>query len=250
MMKRAGLEPTLIRHLVDSVFRFSLLLFGLVMAAGQLGINVGAALAGIGVAGLAIGFAAQDSLSNTIAGFLIFWDKPFLVGDWVEVADEYGRVDEITLRTTRIQTNNNTYVVIPNQRIIDEVLVNHSKHGSTRVEVPVGIAYKEFVPDARKVILDAVCDLEWVDREPAPAVVVQELASSGVSLLVRVWITDVSKEKPIYNRVLEASKLALDDAGIQIPYPHLQLFLDRVEPEVWDGLAEAAQRARGANGAL
>jgi small-conductance mechanosensitive channel len=81
-------------------------------------------------------------------------------------------------------------------------------------------------------------------------VVVQELAGSGVSLLVRVWITDVSKEKPIYNRVLEASKLALDDAGIQIPYPHLQLFLDHVEPRVWDGLAEAAQRARGANGAL
>jgi len=156
IMSHAGLAPTLIHLLVDNVYRFGLVIFGLVMAMGQLGINVGAALAGIGVVGIAIGFAAQDSLANTIAGFLIFWDKPFLVGDWVHVADEYGRVDEITLRTTRIQTNNNTYVVIPNQKIIDEVLVNHSKNGATRVEVPLGIAYKEYIPDARAAIIDAV----------------------------------------------------------------------------------------------
>lgn len=245
IMSHAGLAPTLIHLLVDNVYRFTLIVFGLVMAAGQLGINVGAALAGIGVAGIAIGFAAQDSLANTIAGFLIFWDKPFLVGDWVHVADEYGRVDEITLRTTRIQTNNNTYVVIPNQKIIDEVLVNHSKNGATRVEVPLGIAYKELIPEARKVILDAVKDLQYVEKEPGPTVVVQSLGSSSVDLIVRVWITDVSKEKPIHNAVMEASKLALDEAGIQIPYPHLQLFLDSVEPRVWEGLAEVAGRSRG-----
>ena len=123
VLRRAGIHETLIRLLVDSIYRGVLIVFGLVMAADQVGINVGAALAGLGVAGIAIGFAAQDSLANMIAGFLIFWDKPFLVGDWVTVTGQYGQVRSITLRTTRIRTNNNTYVVIPNKHIIDEVLI-------------------------------------------------------------------------------------------------------------------------------
>ena len=116
------------------------------MAADQIGINVGAALAGIGVAGLAIGFAAQDSLANVIAGFLIFIDKPFEVGDWVTVADNYGASATSRCGRRRIRTNRNTYVVIPNKTIIDTVLVNHSKHGETRIDVPIGIAYKEHLP--------------------------------------------------------------------------------------------------------
>jgi small conductance mechanosensitive channel len=143
LLTRIGIQETLVHMLVNNVYRISLLVFGLVMAADQVGINVGAALAGLGVAGIAIGFAAQDSLANFISGFLIFMDKPFQVGDWVSVADQYGSVKEITMRTTRIRTRNNTFVVIPNRTIIDQVLVNHSKHGETRVDVPVGIAYKE-----------------------------------------------------------------------------------------------------------
>ena len=73
-----------------------------VIAAGQIGINILPALAGLGVIGVALGFAAQDSVSNMISGFLIFWDKPFVVGDYVSVQDQYGRVADITLRTTRV----------------------------------------------------------------------------------------------------------------------------------------------------
>jgi small conductance mechanosensitive channel len=112
----AGLEQVLADMLVI-VYRVTLLAFGGVLAASQLGIDVGAALAGLGVVGLTIGFAAKDSLSNIIAGFLIFWDSPFTEGDWITVAGEYGRVTRITMRTTRIRTLNNTYVVIPNQTI-------------------------------------------------------------------------------------------------------------------------------------
>lgn len=231
--KRAGFHENLIRLLVDNVYRVVLFIFGFVMAAGQLGINVGAMLAGIGVAGIAVGFAAQDSLSNTISGFLIFWDKPFEVGDWVTVAKEYGQVKEITLRSTRIRTNNNTFVVIPNKNVIDETLVNHSKHGAVRLEIPVGIAYKELVPKAREVILKAVRDLEGVVRDPAPDVVVTKLGSSSVDMNVRVWISDASLEQPVYFRVMEASKLALDGAGIEIPYHHLQLFVENVDDRVW-----------------
>jgi len=244
LLIRAGIAPPLIHMLVDNVYRFTLLAIGLVMAADQIGINVAAAVAGLGVAGIAIGFAAQDSLANIIAGFLIFWDKPFLVGDWVSVADRYGKVTQITMRTTRIRTNNNTYVVIPNKKIIDEVLVNHSKHGETRIDVPVGIAYKEDIPEARRVLLEAVSSLEGVTDDPPPDVVAVELANSSVNLQVRVWIRDAGLEQPVYYRVMEASKLALDAAGIQIPFHHLQLFVDQVEDRVWDKLA-ALRGGRG-----
>jgi small conductance mechanosensitive channel len=217
---------------VDKIYRIVLILFGLVMAASQVGINVAAALAGLGVAGLAIGFAAQDLLSNVIAGFVIFLDKPFDVGDFIRVQEQYGSVTNVTLRSTRIRTRQNTYVVIPNKHIIDAVVVNHSKHGETRIDVPVGIAYKENIPDARKVILGAVSGLKDVIDNPSPSVVVDELGGSSVNLLVRVWIKDAEREKPVFYSVLEASKLALDAADIQIPYPHLQLFWDDVEDRV------------------
>lgn len=244
-LMRAGLHRTLVAMLVDRVYRLTVLTFALVMAADQVGINVGAALAGIGVVGLAIGFAAQDSLANVIAGFLIFIDKPFEVGDWVTVAENYGAVSDITMRSTRIRTNRNTYVVIPNKTIIDSVLVNHSKHGETRVDVPIGIAYKESIGRAREVLLAVARGIDGVVAKPAPDLVVAALGGSSVDLKVRVWIDDASREQPIYFRLMELGKLALDEAGIQIPYPHLQLFVEDVEERVWRGAAAAAAR-RGA----
>lgn len=243
-LERAGLHRTLVSMLVDRVYRLAVLVFALVMAADQIGINVGAALAGIGVVGVAIGFAAQDSLANIIAGFLIFVDKPFEVGDWVTVADNYGAVSDITMRSTRIRTNRNTYVVIPNKTIIDTVLVNHSKHGETRVDVPIGIAYKESIARAREVVLDAIGQVDGIVERPAPDLVVTDLGASSVNMKVRVWIDDASREQPVFFRVMEASKLALDTAGIEIPYNHLQLFLENVDERVWRQAARFADLSR------
>jgi len=237
----SGLHETLVRMLVDNVYRYCVFGFGVVMAADQLGINVAAALAGIGVVGIAIGFAAQDTLSNIIAGFLIFMDKPFQVGDWVEVASEAGQVSEITMRTTRIRTRDNTHVVIPNKKIIDEVLVNHSQHGATRVVATVGIAYKESIPAARKVLVQAMESVPGLLKDPAPSIVVNELGGSSVDLQVRVWIDEADQQEPVTDAVIEASKLALDAAGIEIPYPHLQLFVDDVREPAWKALARARQ---------
>jgi small conductance mechanosensitive channel len=235
-LRRTGLEEKLVELLVGSIYRYVLMVFGLVMGLSQLGIDVGAALAGIGVAGVAVGFAAQDSLSNSIAGFMIFWDKPFVVGDWLTAEGEYGRVVDITLRTTRIRTPRNTYVVIPNKRIIDAVLENYSKHGAMRIDVPVGIAYKEDILSARDVLLEAARGIDKVKEDPAPDVVVDALGDSSVNLVVRVWIDDGQFQRRTRFAVVEASKRALDAAGIQIPFPHLQLFWDGIEPRVIDRL--------------
>lgn len=242
---RADLSETLIRLLVDNLYRFTVLVLGLVMAVSQLGVNVGAALAGIGVIGIAVGLAAQDSVGNMIAGFLILWDKPFLVGDMVEAQGRYGEVANITMRTTRIRTPDNTYLVLPNRMMIEDCLVNHSMLGRMRVQVPVGIAYKEDIREARAVILETVRSLEGLLREPEPDVVVTELGDSSVNLSVRVWTEDAADERPVHHRTLEACKLALDEADIEIPFPHLQLFLENVEDRVWD---RAARLPSGADG--
>jgi small conductance mechanosensitive channel len=234
---KSGAHEYLVRLIVDDVYRVVLLAFAVVMAADQLGFNVAAALAGLGIAGVALGFAAQDSLANVIAGFLIFIDRPFVVQDWIRVSEHYGRVTEITLRSTRIQTPQNTFVVIPNKQIIDQVLVNHTKHGQTRVDVPIGIAYKESIPRARTALVAAAQGLEDVARQPAPDVVVEALGPSSVDLKLRVWIDDASRERPVFCSVMEASKLALDAAGIQIPYHHLQLFVENVDERVLSRVA-------------
>jgi len=246
ILLRAHIHETLTHMLVDNIYGLALLILGVISAAGQLGINVTAALAGISVAGIAVGLAAQDSLSNMIAGFLIFWDKPFHVGDYVTVMDQYGRVVEITMRTTRIRQN--TYVVIPNKHIIDSVLVNHTKHGEIRVEIEIGIAYKESIPEARRVLLEAVSKVEGLLHDPAPDVVVKQTGASSVDLIVRVWINDAHIERRSYYATMEACKLALDEAGIQIPFPHLQLFVDSVEERVWKRVAGLVGPAAGRGG--
>ena len=242
---RINIHEALRDLLIDKVCRYAVMLVGVVMAADQLGISVGAAIAGLGVAGIALGFAAQDSVANVIAGILIFWDKPFEVGDWVETESQYGKVAEITLRSTRIRTTRNTFVVIPNKRIIDATLENYSKHGAMRVDIPIGIAYREKTAEARRVLLEAIEPMNGLCSEPPPDVVVTALGDSSVNLAVRVWIESGEYRRPIFSSILESSKVALDRAGIQIPFPHLQLFVDNVEDRVWKGLSTVVAPRHG-----
>jgi small conductance mechanosensitive channel len=237
-LHRAHFVEGLIRLLVDGLYRGVVIVLGLIMAASQLGINVSALLAGLGVAGVALGFAAQETVANMIAGFLIFWDRPFVIGDYITTQNYDGDVREITLRTTRIRTLNNTYVVVPNKQIIGDTVVNHSMYGETRVVVPIGIAYKESIAAARQTMLAVLGDIQDVLSTPPPDVVARSLGDSSVNLEARVWIARADLEKPVTARVVEACKNALDKAGIEIPFPHLQLFVDQVDDRVWSKAAQ------------
>ncbi len=244
LLIRTGFEPAFV-GMVLNVYRFAVLTLGLVMAASQLGINVGAALAGLGVVGLTIGFAAKDSLSNIMAGFLIFWDKPFHVGQWVTLGDHYGQVYEITMRTTRVRTRDNRWVVIPNATVIDQILINHSTNGATRLQIPVGIAYASDLAKARAVIVDAVRHVENTMSDPAPGVVLNDLGASSLDLLVFVWVADAQDEKPVFFAALEAIKVALDRANIEIPFPQVDLSVRAVQQEVWSAAASEMLRSNG-----
>jgi small conductance mechanosensitive channel len=244
---RARFADALIELLVDGLFKGTLVVIALVTAASQLGINVTAALAGLGVAGIAVGFAAQETVANMIAGFLVFWDRPFKIGDYITTQDKYGRVQEITMRTTRIRTMENTFVVIPNKQVIGDLLVNHSMYGELRVNVAIGIAYKERIAEARAVLLPAIAQVPGVLATPQPDVVALELGNSSVNLQARVWIADAAQERPVSFEVLEACKVALDEAGIEIPFPHLQLFIEDVREQALQGLATLPRLAARSN---
>jgi len=226
ILKHADFNETLIRILIHNIYLGVLMVIAGIMALSHLGVNVVAATAGFGIAGIAVGFAAQDVLSNIIAGFMIFWDKPFRIGQWVTVAGEYGKVDDITLRTTRIKTRNNTFVVIPNQKVINEVLINHSRKGMTRINVKVGIAYKESIDNARAVLLEEVSKFDKILQHPAPEVIVESLGDSSINLVVQAWVADAEDEMFALFTITEMSKKALDAAHIQIPFPHMQIFME------------------------
>jgi small conductance mechanosensitive channel len=209
VLRRAKLDPAL-SGMIERVFRFTIMTFGVLMAVNQLGINVGAALAGLGVVGLTIGFAAKDTLSNVISGFLIFWDEPFRAGDWVTVGGNYGKVVEITMRTTRLLTWNNTSVIIPNEAAITQVMVNHSSMGHVRVEVPIaGVPITQELRGMEAGLLKAVQNTEDVLHEPAPAVALKAISGATADLVIYAWVENAESERPVYARLLEASERVL-----------------------------------------
>ena len=233
-------------QLLTVILRYAVLGFGLVLALGQLGFNITGLLAGLGVAGLALGFAAKDTLANFIAGMTILWDRPFRVGDRVEIDGEFGQVKRITLRSTRIHTNQNIVVIIPNQNVVNNKIINHTMQASTRVDVPFGIAYKEDIDEARRTALALTEGDERLRARPGPDVVVTEMAESSVNLALRFWLSNPHIEVPIELEYIEKIKKALDGAGIEIPFPHRSLFVEKL-PEAGRpvvGPAEPASEIR------
>ena len=214
---------------------------------GQMGINVTALVAGLSIAGIAVGFAARDSLENFISGVTILVDQPFRVGDYIVVEDEYGKVIEITLRSTRIQTVRNEVMVLPNTQMITQRVVNHTKQNTLRIDIEFGIAYKEYPKEAREVVLPLLEDDDRVLSTPDPTVVVTAMADSSVNMVLRFYITDPSQELAVRWEYTEKVREALREADIEIPFPHRQLFLDEAkglkELEDW----RSSNGSRGAN---
>ena len=201
----------------------------LLMVLSQLGVNVAALLTAFGIAGIAIGFAARDTLENFISGITILMDKPFRIGDNVEVDGVFGTVEEITLRSTRIRTLNSEYMVMPNSQMINQKLINHTILGTVRVEVPFGIAYKEYPSEARDVVLRLTEGDQRLHPDFKPDVVVTELSDSSVNLSLRLYLLNPKLEMPVKWEYTEKIREALREADIEIPFPHVQLFIDEAK---------------------
>jgi small-conductance mechanosensitive channel len=219
---------------LDDIFfelmnRFAAVIIGLtslVIALDILGINVMPFIAGAGIVGVAIGFAAKDTLSNLIAGILLIIDRPFEVGDRIEVwsapagSSSWGDVIDIGLRATKIRTTDNIIVIIPNNEIMMRDIVNYTITSSAiRVRVNIGVAYDTDVAKAKAAILSVAKCVDWVLDEPPPKVVVRNFGESSVDLQLRVWISDARKRMDTISEITDKIKCAFDAEGIEIPYP-------------------------------
>ncbi len=231
-MSRYRLDAS-IRQLVENVFSVLTATFAVVTVLAQFGFDVVSIVAGLGIVGIAMGFAAQSTLSNFIAGITLLIERPFRIGDWVTINGQDGKVVKIALRTTWLRTRDNIFTMIPNDSVASSDIVNYSAEGATRLNIPVGIAYKESAKAAREVIMPLLLEHSDVLQSPGmePRVVLKNLGDSSVDLEVKIWITpdNLDVQPRIMADVLEQIKEALDAAGIEIPFPHLQLFIDEAK---------------------
>jgi len=241
-MARAGVDPS-IRDMLSSLLKWSILGFGLVIAGNQIGIQIAALLTGVSIIGLAVGFAAQETLSNFIAGVVIFWDKPFKVGDWIEIDGVYAQVQRVTFRSTRLAAGNGDVVVMPNTTMLSTKLRNRTTNPMTQVKIEIGIAYKESIAAARAVLLATIDGDTRICPEPPPGVSVTACADSSVNLALSFWTKEEGLEGTLRGEYLEKAKNALDAAGISIPFPHVQILVENTEA------ATAGPRAAGGGAA-
>jgi len=226
---RYRMDPS-IRQLVENLFSVLAVTFAIVTVLAQFGFDVVSIVAGLGIVGIAVGFAAQSTLSNFIAGITLLIERPFRIGDWVTINGQDGKVVKIALRTTWLRTRDNIFTMIPNDSVASSDIINYSAEGATRLNIPVGIAYKESARAARETIMPILHAHPEALQSPGmePRVLMESLGDSSVNLKAQVWITpdNLDVQPRIMAEILEQIKEALDAAGIEIPFPHLQLFID------------------------
>jgi small-conductance mechanosensitive channel len=197
-----------------------------VISLDLLGVNVMPFIAGAGVLGVAIGFAAKDTLSNLIAGVLLIVDRPFEIGDRIEIwsapkgSATWGDVIDIGLRATKIRTTDNIVIVIPNNDIMTRDIVNYTLiNAKIRVRINVGVAYNTDIRKASDALINLAKTVAWVSATPPPKVVVRNFGDSSVNLQLRVWIDDARQRMNTISAITDKIKTAFDDEGIEIPFP-------------------------------
>jgi small conductance mechanosensitive channel len=210
---------------IQSVIKVVLFTIALVTGLGQLGIDTSSLLTSLGVAGLTIGFAAKDALSNVISGLFIFWDRPFVIGDLVEVDGRYGRVETITMRSTRVVTPDGKMLAIPNSTVVNGTVASYTNFPHLRLDIAVTINPAENIQRVREIILGALADDEALMSEPAPTVVVKALNDFNVEVELSAWIHDETEHVRHRTRLREAVFEALLEAGVDMPYETF-----RIEP--------------------
>lgn len=217
VMERREVDSTLRKFLV-SFISWSLKVFLFIIVIAKLGVETTSFAAVIAALGLAIGLALQGSLSNFAGGVLIILFKPFKAGDFIEAQGESGTVKDIKIFTTTLLSPDSKTIIIPNGALSNGNITNYTTEGKRRVDLTIGIGYGEDIKKAREALLRVMESDPRILKDPAPAVLVVELADSAVNLSVRCYAT-VADYWAVHCDTLEKSKLALDEVGIEIPFP-------------------------------
>lgn len=223
--KYDNLDNTLFRFL-GSVAKYIILAFVIIAVLNRFGVQTASIVALLGAAGLAVGLALQGTLSNLAAGVMLLLFRPYKVGDFIDAANRFGNVQEIDLFTTILRTFDNQQIIVPNSQIWGNQIINHSHHNIRGVDMHFGVAYKENTDAVRKVINAVLEAHPHILKDPAPFVEVETLNDSSVDFLVRPFCTGEHYFDILYS-VPELIKKALDEAGIEIPFPHRKLIIEK-----------------------
>ncbi len=218
VMSKSKYDESLQRFLLNLI-SWAFKVFLIIIVISRLGVDVTTFAAVIAAAGLAIGLALQGSLSNFAGGVLLMIFKPYRIGDLIEAQGVLGVVKEIEIFTTKLTTPENKLAIVPNGAMANGNIVNYTAEGKIRVDTVIGVGYGEDIKKTKEVLMHVLTSNSQVLHDPAPSVNVMELADSSVNFAVRPFC------KPedywdVYFATYENCKLALDDAGIEIPYPH------------------------------
>lgn len=219
------LDNTLFRFL-GSVVKYIVLAFVVIAVLNRFGVQTASIVALLGAAGLAVGLALQGTLSNLAAGVMLLLFRPYKVGDFIDAADRFGNVQEIDLFTTILKTFDNQHIIVPNSQIWGSQIVNHSHHSVRGVDMHFGVAYKENTDIVREVINSVLDNNSNILKEPAPFVEVETLNDSSVDFIVRPFCKGEHYFDVLYS-VPEQIKKALDEKGIEIPFPHRKLIIEK-----------------------
>ncbi|WP_367103692.1 mechanosensitive ion channel family protein [uncultured Psychrobacter sp.] len=228
VLKHYGLNAS-IEQLLKNILSVLIWVLGLASVMAQFGFDIVSLVAGLGIVGLAVGFAAQSTLANFIAGITILLEQSFQVGDWINMNDQEGRVVLISLRTTHILTRDNITVIIPNSNMASSEVTNLTSKNFIRFDIRMRIAFEDDIEKARDEILQVLADNEAILTRPESSATVAEIGEYGVFFIVRFWVkpASVARMPKIKENLQEKIKLAFDAAQISTPYPHMRLLMPK-----------------------
>ena len=220
VLRRGDRVDPALAALIARLIGYLVMIVGFVYALDFLGIPIGLAVGGLGIAGIALAFALQDILENFIAGVLLQIQRPFTYGDQIQVNDHEGTVQTIDTRLTTILTPAGELVKIPSATVIKSDVTNYTQRGSRRTTLPVGVAYGTDLRKAQRVLLDATAQAEGVLGSPPPQAYIEAFGDSSIDFAVRFWhkpsIADFWSTRSEVAFEIEA---ALAAADITIPFP-------------------------------
>ena len=218
--------------MINRGVRIALIVLGALFALAHAGVDIAPILGAAGVMGLALSLAAKDTLSNLIAGVLLLIDRPFQVGDRIELwsapleTGTWGDVVDIGLRATKIRNPDNLVVVVPNNEIMQRDIINYTMSGDDiRLRLPFSVAYESDVHRAKAVLVKVALEVKGVKVDPAPFVIVRGFGPSEVNLQLRVWISDARVRRRVGDEITERVLVAFEAEGLEIPYPKRELYV-------------------------
>ena len=223
ILRKNNMDETLTSFLGHITY-YTLFLLVLIAAAGQLGINTTSFLTIVGAAGLAVGLALKDSLSNFASGIMLIMFRPFKVGDYVTAGGQSGTVESIAIFNTVLKTPDNQIVIVPNSSITADVITNVNAKPTRRIDLVVGIGYDDSISEAKSVLEDLIKADSRILSDPAPTIAVSELADSSVNFVVRPWVK-TEDYWAVRLDLIEKIKLTFDEKNISFPYPQQDIHM-------------------------